>query len=77
MNKNKLERLKNGVSALLVKNGYEFSEEDKALLEAILAELEELIKADSASSKNQIWELLSLVLRYLKFFGIDDISNLF
>lgn len=77
MDKYKLERLKKGVSSLLVKNGYAFSEEDKALLENIQAELEELTKADATSSKNQIWEILSLVSKFLKFFLADEITDLF
>ena len=77
MDKHKLDRLQLGVRSLLVKNGYSFSDEDKALLETILVELEEISNNDSGKNQNQIWELLSLVLRFMKFFGVDDLTDLF
>ncbi|WP_157491641.1 hypothetical protein [Maribacter thermophilus] len=63
--------------SLLAKSGYAFSEEDKALLEAILVELEEISNNEKDNSPDQILKVLSLLLRFLKFFGIDDISGLF
>lgn len=77
MLKHRLDHLANGVRSLLNENGYEFSEADKALLEEILEELEEMIKSESGGSQVRVFEILSLVIRYLKFFGFDDISNLF
>lgn len=77
MLKHRLGHLANGVRSLLNENGYEFSEADKALLEEILEELEEMIRSESGGSHVRIFEILSLVLRYLKFFGVDDVSDLF
>jgi len=76
--KDQFKKLQNGVKLLLTKNGYKFSEEDRALLEEILVQLEEISsKDDEDTSQHQILDLLSLLLRFLKFFGIDDISGLF
>ncbi len=77
MLKHRLDHLMNGVRSLLNEDGYEFSEADKALLEKILEELEEMKNNESGSSQNRLFEILSLVIRYLKFFGVDDISDLF
>ena len=77
MLKHRLDHLSNGVRSLLNENGYEFSEADKALLEEILEELEEIKNGESGGSQIRIFEILSLVLRYLKFFGVDNISELF
>ncbi len=75
--KQRVDQLQNGVRSLLAKSGYAFSEEDKALLEAILVELEEMSNNEKDNSPDQILKVLSLLLRFLKFFGIDDISGLF
>ncbi len=75
--KHRVDQLQNGVRSLLAKSGYAFSEEDKALLEAILVELEEMSNNEKDNSPDQILKVLSLLLRFLKFFGIDDISGLF
>ncbi len=75
--KQRVDQLQNGVRSLLAKSGYAFSEEDKALLEAILVELEEISNNEKDNSPDQILKVLSLLLRFLKFFGIDDISGLF
>ena len=77
MLKHRLDHLTNGVRLLLNENGYEFSEVDKALLEKIFEELEEMKNNESGSSQIRMFEILSLVIRYLKFFGVDDISDLF
>ncbi|WP_276388988.1 hypothetical protein [Eudoraea chungangensis] len=76
-NKQRVDQLQDGVRSLLAKSGYAFSEEDKALLEAILVELEEMSNGEKDNSPDQILRILSLLLRFLKFFGIDDISGLF
>tara|TARA_R110000744_G_C19338450_1_gene559233 strand:+ start:536 stop:775 length:240 start_codon:yes stop_codon:yes gene_type:complete len=76
-NKQRVDQLQDGVRSLLAKSGYAFSEEDKALLEAILVELEEMSNSEKDDSPDQILRILSLLLRFLKFFGIDDISGLF
>ena len=75
--KQKIDQLRNGVKSLLAKSGYLFSEEDKALLEAILIELEEMANNESDNSLDDVLKVLSLLLRFLKFFGIDDITGLF
>lgn len=75
--KQRVDQLQDGVRSLLAKSGYAFSEEDKALLEAILVELKEMSNKDKDNSPDQILKVLSLLLRFLKFFGIDDISGLF
>ncbi|MBJ6367975.1 hypothetical protein [Snuella sedimenti] len=75
--KHRVDQLQNGVRSLLAKSGYAFSEEDKALLEAILVELEEMSNNEKDNSPDQILKVLSLLLRFLKFFGIDDITGLF
>ena len=75
--KQKVDQLHSGVKSLLAKGGYAFSEEDKALLEAILVELEEMSNNEKDNSPDEVLKILSLLLRFLKFFGIDDISGLF
>lgn len=75
--KHRVDQLQNGVKSLLAKSGYAFSEEDKALLEVILVELEEMSNNEKDNSPDQFLKVLSLLLRFLKFFGIDDISGLF
>lgn len=75
--KQSVDQLQEGVKSLLAKSGYAFSEEDKALLEAILVELEEISNNEKDNSPDQLLKVLSLLLRFLKFFGIDDISQLF
>lgn len=75
--KQRVDQLQNGVRSLLAKSGYAFSEEDKVLLEAILVELEEMSKNEKDNSPDQILKILSLLLRFLKFFGIDNITELF
>jgi len=75
--KQKVDQLQSGVKSLLAKSGYAFSEEDKALLEAILVELEEMSNNEKDNSPDEVLKILSLLLRFLKFFGIDDITGLF
>lgn len=75
--KQRVDQLQEGVRSLLAKSGYAFSEEDKALLEAILVELEEMSNSEKDNSPDQLLKVLSLLLRFLKFFGIDDITQLF
>ncbi|OIQ19317.1 MAG: hypothetical protein BM557_06330 [Flavobacterium sp. MedPE-SWcel] len=75
--KQKVDQLQKGVRSLLAKSGYAFSDEDKTLLEAILVELEEMSNNETDNSPDKVLKVLSLLLRFLKFFGIDDISGLF
>jgi len=75
--KHRVDQLQNGVRSILAKSGYAFSEEDKALLEAILVELEEMSNNETDNSPDELLKVLSLLLRFLKFFGIDDITELF
>jgi hypothetical protein len=75
--KQRVDQLLDGVRSLFTKNGYAFSEEDKTLLENILVELEEMSNNPQGSNPNQLLQTLSLLLRFLKFFGIDDITGLF
>jgi len=75
--KHRIDQLQSGVKSLLAKNGYAFSEEDKALLKTILVELEEISNNETDNSPNELLKVLSLLLRFLKFFGIDDITKLF
>ena len=75
--KQRVDQLQDGVKSLLAKSGYAFSEEDKALLEVILVELKEMSNNEKDNSPDQILKVLSLLLRFLKFFGIDDITGLF
>ena len=77
IHKQKIDQLQSGVKSLLAKSGYAFSEEDKALLEAILVELEEMSNNEKDNSPDEVLKILSLLLRFLKFFGIDDITGLF
>lgn len=76
-NKQRVDRLQEGVRSLLAKSGYAFSAEDKALLEGILVELEEMSNNEKDNSPDQVLRVLSLLLRFLKFFGINEISELF
>lgn len=75
--KHRVDQLQKGVRSLLAKSGYAFSEEDKTLLEAILVELEEMSNNEKDNSPDQVLKILSLLLRFLKFFGIDNITGLF
>lgn len=75
--KTKIDKLRDGVKSLLVKNGYAFSDEDKALLEEILEELEDLSKRKEGVDPNEVLKYISLLLRFLKFFGIEDFTGLF
>jgi hypothetical protein len=77
MVKHRLDHLVTGVRLLLNEDGYAFSDADKALLEEILEELEEMSKSENGANQIRIFEILSLVIRYLRFFGIDDVSDLF
>lgn len=77
IHRHSLDELQNGVKSLLAKGGYAFSEEDKALLEAILIELEETSKDKTNDKEVDILKILSLLLQFLKFFGIDDVTKLF
>ena len=71
-------RLQNEVRQLLTKNGYSFSEKDKALLEEILLELDKLPEIDNSGQKNEILlKYLSLLFKYLQFFGIKNLEDLF
>lgn len=74
--KTKIDKLRDGVKSLLVKNGYAFSDEDKALLEEILEELEDLSKRKEGVDPNEVLKYISLLLRFLKFFGIEDLTGL-
>lgn len=75
--KQRVDRLQEGVRSILAKSGYAFSDEDKTLLESILVELEEMSNNEKDVSPNQVLKVLSLLLRFLKFFGIEDVSELF
>ena len=75
--KQRVDQLLDGVRSLFATNGYAFSEEDKTLLENILVELEEMSNNPQGNNPNQLLQTLSLLLRFLKFFGIDDITGLF
>lgn len=75
--KTKIDKLYNGVKSLLVKNGYMFSDEDKALLEDILKELEDLSKREEGDDPDEVLKYTSILLRFMKFFGIDDLTGLF
>jgi hypothetical protein len=72
----RIDQLQSGVKSLLAKSGYAFSEEDKALLKAILVELEEMSNNEMDNSPDELLKVLSLLLRFLQFFGIDDITKL-
>jgi hypothetical protein len=75
--KHRIDQLQNGVKSLLAKSGYAFLEEDKALLKTILVELEEMSNNETDNSPDELLKVLSLLFRFLKFFGIDDITKLF
>lgn len=77
IHKQKVDQLQSGVKSLLAKSGYAFSEEDKALLEAILVELKEKSNNEKDNSPDEVLKILSLLLKFLKFFGIDNITKLF
>lgn len=77
IHKHRIDKLRDGVRSILAKSGYMFSEEDKALLEEILMELEEMSNNEKDNSPDQVLKVLSLLLRFLKFFGVDNITELF
>lgn len=64
------------VRSLISENGYSFSNQDKLLLEEILAKLEELSK-NGGGNPNHKLDLVFLLLKVLQFFGIDDFTKLF
>ena len=70
-----IDRLCKEVRSMLTENRYEFSEADMALLEEILVELEDASQWDKSVKDNHTLEYLSLLLRFLQFFGIDKISD--
>ena len=69
-NKQRVDQLHFGIRSLLAKNGYMFSEEDKALLEEILVQLEEMSKNEKDEGPIEILRILSLVM---KFFEISEL----
>lgn len=75
--KKRVELLIKEVQQLLSKSGHMFSEEDRVLLKAILAELKEISNARTDPGPDEMLRILSLLLRFLKFFGIDDFTKLF
>lgn len=75
--KQRVDQLQDGVRSLLTKNGYTFSEEDTTLLENILLELENMSKCQDGINPNQAIQIISLLLKFLKFFGVDDFTGLF
>ncbi len=75
--KQRVDQLQEGVRSLLTKDGYTFSEEDRTLLENILLELEKESNSPKGISPNQAIQTISLLLRFLKFFGVDDFTGLF
>lgn len=77
IHKQTVEQLQSGVKSLLAKSGYSFSDEDRALLEAILVELESISNSKKDLGLEDNLKYLSIVLRFLQFFGIEDISQLF
>ncbi|GEC73145.1 hypothetical protein SAMN05443543_101243 [Flavobacterium flevense] len=77
IHKQRVDQLQDGVRSLLTKNGYTFSEEDKTLLEDILIELERMSNSPNGINPNQAIQTISLLLKFLKFFGIDDFTGLF
>ena len=76
-NKHTIGQLQDGVRSILAKSGYALPDEDKAILEAILVELDEMSTNSTDESSYDVLKVLSLLLRFLKFFGIEDISELF
>lgn len=77
MSKNNLDLLCKKFRSLLDENRYKFSDADRVLLEEILLELEEMADGDSPDKGDRTIEVLSLIIRYLKFLGIDSILDLF
>jgi len=64
--------------SLLNENGYRFSDADRALLEEILLELEELSKKEvEGDSRDSPFGYFLIVMRLLKFLGIENIDQLF
>ena len=74
---NHFEDLKRKVETLLSEDRYSFSDEDKALLRIILAELEDLSNQGNGIPPDTLLRIISLLLRFLSFFGVDDIDKLF
>lgn len=78
LKKHKTDQLCEKVRSLLYEDGYRFSDADRALLEEVLFELEELSKGkDEGKGQNPPLDYLLIVMRLLKFFGIDSIDQLF
>jgi hypothetical protein len=74
----KSDQLCEKLRSLLNENGYKFSDEDRALLEEILNELEELSSREiEGISRDSPLEYLRIVIRLFEFFGIDNIDQLF
>lgn len=75
--KQRVDQLQDEVRSLLTKSGYTFSEEDRTLLENILLELQRMSNSQNGINPNQTIQIISLLLKFLKFFGIDDFTGLF
>jgi len=74
----KTDQLCEKLRSLLNEDGYRFSDADKALLKEILYELEELSNGQNeGKSRDSPLGYLLIVMRLLKFFGIDSIDQLF
>ena len=66
------------LKSLLNENGYRFSDADRVLLEEILKELEELSKKEiEGKSRDSPLGYLLIVMRLLKFLGIENVDQLF
>lgn len=77
IHKQKIDKLRLGVESLISKNGYSFTEEEKSLLEEILVELELISNIEKDESPDQLFKVISIIFRFLKFFEIDNITDLF
>lgn len=71
------DQLRKKIRSLLEKDGYDYSDPDIAVLEEILALLDELIENSNSDNDQKVYMLLMLVLKFLEFLGIQDISDLF
>lgn len=74
--KSTLDQLIERVRSLISEDGYSFSDQDKILLKEILAKLEEM-SGDNKGNPHRLMDILNLLFKFLEFFGIDEISQLF
>lgn len=64
------------LKSIIQESGYAFSDEDKTILIEILELLEKISKEERPDEGKSLIEYFSLVMKFLRFFGIENLSDL-